>query len=623
MSDFPIKVGNETEVSTYANSLTNGEEQLLITRYGKLYLTNGLGGYTEITDVIPVDTLPENGAKLYKMYLLSGDKSINIYDGSSWNKYGGIGSGVSTVASSTTNGNILINGVETKVYTSDGNATKLNNIMIDDSNRSNGRVLTYNSSTGKDEWADVTISGIVGSTSNIITPSGLPVTLNDGQEFIINHPSATDDKIIINLQEKIAGSSVVDTHVDFSDSSKYSLQDSGKILVGNNKAQLDINTKLLMHMDESTFKDEMGHTIINNGATFDITNKVFGNGSAYFNGSSNIYIVNELDDTNELSFDCWIRLASTPSNYVYTIMSGSNTSTTSTDRLSFYVNTSRKLQFDNGIAAISCVGSTILSLGTFYHVELNITNTTVYLFVNGNLEISVPKTQTYNGINYIKLGSQIGNVYNFIGNIDEAKMCNKARHTSNFILKTQAYQTPYTTGNTSFYLKTTEKSNFNLLTTDTITSLLMPITIPINTSCKVLFSVDNCVNWLYKDGTGIHKYTEDLTTNWTRSNSNTELQTYFTNLTITQLTSDLSGLGIVPINLDFVWQLNTTDLSVTPSISPITLNYTTKSHTELASCGGYTESVRFGVKRISNTQLSIKNLSTSTRTVSANVIIGS
>jgi hypothetical protein len=41
----PIKIGNEVDVPTYAASMKNGEEQLLVTRDGKLFLTTGLGTY--------------------------------------------------------------------------------------------------------------------------------------------------------------------------------------------------------------------------------------------------------------------------------------------------------------------------------------------------------------------------------------------------------------------------------------------------------------------------------------------------------------------------------------------------------------------------------------------------
>lgn len=44
---FPMKIGDESRVVEYAKTLVNGEEQLLLTRNGKMYLTNGAGGFLE------------------------------------------------------------------------------------------------------------------------------------------------------------------------------------------------------------------------------------------------------------------------------------------------------------------------------------------------------------------------------------------------------------------------------------------------------------------------------------------------------------------------------------------------------------------------------------------------
>lgn len=48
---FPVKIGNASRIAAYAAQLIHGEEQLLITRDCKLYLTDGRGGYK------PFDTI--------------------------------------------------------------------------------------------------------------------------------------------------------------------------------------------------------------------------------------------------------------------------------------------------------------------------------------------------------------------------------------------------------------------------------------------------------------------------------------------------------------------------------------------------------------------------------------
>jgi hypothetical protein len=174
-----------------------------------------------------------------------------------------------------------------------------------------------------------------------------------------------------------------------------------------------------------------------------------------------------------------------------------------------------------------------------------------------------------------------------------------------------------------YYITTTGNSNYSLTSADTITLLTIPVTTPTNTSIKGLFSVDGRQNWLYKDGTGIHKYTGDLTQTLTNYNSNTELQTYFSNLTMTQLTNDLSSLGIVPMSLDLFIQLVSSDGLNTPTLSAPTLVYVTMSHEEFGLLGDYTSlKADYAIKKINDSSFVLKNLTSTTKTIKVNVVLG-
>lgn len=45
---FPVQIGYERDVAPYADSLVNGEQQLLVSVEGNIFLTNGDGTYTEL-----------------------------------------------------------------------------------------------------------------------------------------------------------------------------------------------------------------------------------------------------------------------------------------------------------------------------------------------------------------------------------------------------------------------------------------------------------------------------------------------------------------------------------------------------------------------------------------------
>lgn len=80
MSNFPIKVGDSSGIDTYASTLIGGEEQLLITRDGKQYLTKGDGTKIEISDFEVVPSLPVSPAN--KIYILKEgvNYSLHYYD---------------------------------------------------------------------------------------------------------------------------------------------------------------------------------------------------------------------------------------------------------------------------------------------------------------------------------------------------------------------------------------------------------------------------------------------------------------------------------------------------------------------------------------------------------------
>jgi hypothetical protein len=580
-----------------------------------------------------VSTLPTSNINLNKMYLLKADFSINVYDGSSWNKYGGTGIGGSTVTSSTTNGNILINGVETKVYIPDENALKINNITVDDSTRYNGGVIGYNQSTNKYEHLKMTVSGLVGNTENIVKASGSTISIPSGGEATFTHPSATDDKLIINIQENVAGNNILDTHVNFNDSSRYYLQNN-LLLAENNKLQLDVFTKLLMHMDDSNFKDECGNNLVNNGVVFNNTNYKFGNGSMYFNGTptGNISINGDFNfGVLDFTIDFWIFAPLQSSN------AGILTSSIYASQWNYYPyayniifnnsNTISMYYHDSINGSSNLIDLITLTPNSWQHIAIVRNKTKLYGFSNGILMKSYTISESQQFMcdnNTIALGRHDARTsFPFNGYIDELRISNVARWITDFTPLSSQYLLGYHTSNIPLYLKTTNNSNFNLLSIEIIKTLNIPVNIPNNTTIKILFSVDNGTNWLYKDGTGIHKFTGDINQDWINYNSNTDLQIYFTNLSITQLISDLNNLQITPISLDLAFQLNTTDITVTPSVSAITLNYTTPSHREFASFGGYDESnVKFNVKRISSSALVVKNNTSTTREAIVDVIVG-
>ena len=663
MANPNINIGVINESSVASQTQVG---KILFTEQGNQYIIKSDGSKLKISDIIVVDTLPSTNIQSHKIYILSTQNySMNYYDGSAWHILGGSSDSqisIGTTPPTDTNKLLIditdktkpilkwydstttswINISSTQIQSdwnqtdnskadfiknkpSGSNATSINNILVDDTTRTNGTGLFYNSGTGKYENATVNIAGIVGSSQ--ITKAGENVTIASGSEVIFNHIAS--ENIVPSIEEQIAGSSVTDTHVDFSDSSKYTLQDSGKILVGNNKSELDIYTKLLMHMDDSNFTDVCGHTVTNNGVTLDTSIKKFGTGSAKFNGTSSYLSLPTSIDWNLGNRDFEIKANVTLNSIAST---GTLCGIWNSNKYSFIIQfSSNGLSF---VVTTDGTGSTVTNytatytwaVGENYHIAIERYSNNLYMFVNGVLISTYSITKTiYASTSPLDIGrsTDSGGLAYLNGNIDEFILKKgKASNITSFSPPTSISPIPYLTSNIPTYLKTTGTSNFSLTTIDTITSLTIPVTLPsANTTCKCLVSLDNGINWLYRSSGILYKYTGDLTTSWTSSNLNTDLQTYFSNINLNTLTNDLSSLGITPISLNFAFQLSTSDLAQTPSVSAITMVYVNKSHNEFASFGSYSDSYSmYGVKRINSSSIGVKNKSAVTKVIKVNLV---
>ena len=247
-------------------------------------ITDLMTGYTNLTDL-----QTKNPAIPNKLYLTDDGKLY--YYRMSDTSYQPLSGGMSTTFA----GDLSGDNTSQKVIGIQGT-------LIEDTSYGIGDLLGIKSN-GK--FGKITPATAIGMTG--ITMLGNNVSITSGEEKTFTHTSSTN--VVPYVIEQIGGTSVTDTHVNFSDSSKYTLQDSGKMLVGNNKAELDIYTKLLMHMDDSNFTDVCGHTITNNGVILDTTNKVFGNGSAKFNGTSNYFLISNSTDfnvsTSDFTYETW------------------------------------------------------------------------------------------------------------------------------------------------------------------------------------------------------------------------------------------------------------------------------------------------------------------------------
>lgn len=632
---------------------TNG--YFYYTEKGNCYVSSSSGSLTKISDVIVVSSLPTSNIINNKLYLLTTNSSLNVYNGTSWTSVGSSsGSGLSNWVSgkgyaandvviysnniyqcNTSNSDSIWTSSNWNKLSSSNSVSwgsdltgstntsqtvaKLQGVPLSISGASLGQLIGRTSNGF--EPVNVNVTGIVGSTT--IAQSGSDTTISAGSETLFTH--TTSDKILVNTYEVISGSTVNDTSVDFSSTNKYNLQDSSKITVVNSNAQLATNTdsytKLLMHFD-GNFDDSISNTITNSGASVSTSTFKFGTGSGYFNGSSYLTVTptksSDFSFSGDFTIDAWMYFNSVSGDQCLVEFRTASESTCLT--IATY---NGKMSFAVGSSWL-IYGSTVTT-GQWYHVAVVRYSNTITLYINGvsSGTCSLSTTLGLNGNNTFIIG-RFATGTMLSGYIDELRISNGvARWTSNFTPSTATYGN--CTANIPYYISTTSLSDYSLVGVNIINSLTIPVTTPTNTTVKCLASFNNRTNWLYHDATnGWTKYTGDLTSVWTNSNTYTDLQTYFTNKTIASLATDLSSLSISPVSLDLIFQLETTDATATPSISVLTCNYTTNSHIEGASVGSFSaDGTRYGLKIIDSASFSIKNKDTISHTIRVYTVVSS
>ena len=224
-----------------------------------------------------------------------------------------------------------------------------------------------------------------------------------------------------------------------------------RINISNSNTQFADKLVALLHFDgannSTVFIDSSGLDeawVPQNGAKIDTSQSKFG-GSSYV-GSATTFLQTRgtkfVFGTADFTIDCWIRLNA--SGAIYTIFD-CRTAEPSNGVL-LRVTTASKVQyFVNGVERI--LSTTVLSVGTWYHVAIGRIGTSTRLFINGTQEGGTFSDST----NYVanttcRIGRSITAGDTFVGWIDEFRVINGACSMSaNFGPPGAAYADGYTT----------------------------------------------------------------------------------------------------------------------------------------------------------------------------------
>jgi hypothetical protein len=221
---------------------------------------------------------------------------------------------------------------------------------------------------------------------------------------------------------------------------------------------IDANSIAVLHLDGAdastaiTDSSPYARTWLSQNAALSTAQSKFGGASLNIAGVSNRFVYSNAlapsigaIGTGDFTFEAWIRPTSTSSTIVIETRSSSTL-----NNPTLYMNASGQATYLIGAAA-RITGTTALALNTWHHIAVARSGGISRLFVNGVQEgsnyadttnIVTPSTGPYVGCDYTGAS-------NFSGFIDELRISNVARYTTNF--------TPY---NVAFFVEQSGSFNF-------------------------------------------------------------------------------------------------------------------------------------------------------------------
>ena len=211
----------------------------------------------------------------------------------------------------------------------------------------------------------------------------------------------------------------------------------------------DVNTSILLHGEDFTDSSLSNNSIVNHNVTVSTTKSKFGNSSLYFNGTSSFLDItndNLPDGDSQFTVDMWINIYSDGSTALLGISPlGSNSNPNEGGTL--FINPSIGITSGN----VSYYASESLiykemttSKYVWHHIALVYDGTILKVYIDG---VALNSTYTYNFTNLqwrIRTFIGANSIYDygsnfFWGYIDEIRISNIARWTSNFTPPTRAY----------------------------------------------------------------------------------------------------------------------------------------------------------------------------------------
>jgi hypothetical protein len=214
---------------------------------------------------------------------------------------------------------------------------------------------------------------------------------------------------------------------------------------------VDFYTKLLLHLDNNVTDSEIiPKTVTNNGVTFSSSEKKFGTYSALFNGSATLTVPDSDDfafDSGDFTIETWVRLNSIgPGIGICDQMQDGENFWSLALNLAGMTDIWFSTQV-SGAVTVEIKASYTWLVDTWYHIALvrSGTGTNCFNFYVNGVALSTTLNNgswagsVHSGSGNLKIGQYIGTGYYLNGYLDEFRISNNARWTSDFTPSSSEY----------------------------------------------------------------------------------------------------------------------------------------------------------------------------------------
>lgn len=201
---------------------------------------------------------------------------------------------------------------------------------------------------------------------------------------------------------------------------------------------IDDNVKLLMHLDSALTdtSPNANHSPTHSGLAYDDNDFKFGTASALFSANDYVQIGDHADfdfSSGKWTIDCWVKVTS--------VLNEGTIYFKKTDNDNYiqirYLATTGQIHvtiYSNTFLVWNQITTFQFTTSIWYHLEVSENDDNFYLFINGETKLvhtSFRRMPAYTGDVYI--GNDDSNGSDFVGKMDEFRISNVCRHTTDFI----------------------------------------------------------------------------------------------------------------------------------------------------------------------------------------------